>query len=106
MSPFGNLDSVWDVVKDYVETMGGPEEEKCSFDVWGESKLEEISSTQRAVPKHQKSENIPKQIFGTCFVVDDFADQPSIMNSCARGNALNTFLVRGRHMVIPTFVPT
>ena len=37
-------------------------------------------------------------------VVDDLADSPQVMASRAGGSALNTLLVRGRHMMISTFV--
>ena len=104
-SPSVHLDSVWDVVKDHVhKVMGVPDEEKCFFDTWDEEVLEELMSQQRAVVKHQKTEKASKQIYGICVVVDDFADSPQVMASRAGGSALNTLLVRGRHMMISTFV--
>ena len=83
---------------------GVPDEEKCFFDTWDEEVLEELMSQQRAVVKHQKTEKASKHIYGICVVVDDFADSPQVMASRAGGSALNTLLVRGRHMMISTFV--
>ena len=54
--------------------------------------------------KHQKAEKTSKQIYGICVCVDDFADSPQVMASRGGGSALNTLLVRGRHMMISTFV--
>ena len=106
-SPSVHLDSVWNVVKDYVKNqMGVPEDEQCFFDSWDEEKLTEILSTQRAVVKHHKQEKVSEHIFGIAVVVDDFADSPAVMASRSDGNALNTLLVRGRHMMISTFILT
>jgi hypothetical protein len=106
-SPSVHLDSVWNVVKAYVrDTMGVPEDEECFFDAWDEDKLTELLSTQRAIIKHQKQEKAGKQLFWIAIVVDDFADSPAVMASRQDGNALNTLLVRGRHMMISTFILT
>ena len=106
-SPSVHLDSVWQVVKDYVQkTMGVPDEEQCFFYTWDEETLGEILKTQRAVIEHQKKEKITRQLFGIAIIVDDFADSPQVMNSRAGGNALNTLLVRGRHMMISSLILT
>ena len=106
-SPSVHLDSVWTVVKTYVrDTMGVPEDEECFFDSWDEEKLTQILSTQRAIIKHQKQEKASKQLFGVAICVDDFADSPTVMASRQDGNALNTLLVRGRHMMMSTFILT
>ena len=69
-----HLDSVWTVVKDHVhKLMGIPEEEEFFFAEWGEEKLEDILSTQRAVAKHQKKEKASEQIYGIAVIVDGFA---------------------------------
>jgi hypothetical protein len=106
-SPSVHLDSVWSVVKDHVEqVMGVPESEKCFFDTWDQDALDEILSTQRAVVKHQKAEKVSKLLYSIAVIVDDFADSPAVMSSRAGGNQLNTLLVRGRHMMISTFILT
>ena len=106
-SPSVHLDSVWTVVKAYVrDTMGVPDDEEWFFDSWDEDKLSEILTTQRSVIKHQKQEKVGKRLFGIAVVVDDFADSPAVMASRSDGNALNTLLVRGRHMMISTFILT
>ena len=64
------------------------------------------SNTQKAVVAHQKKEKAGKQIYGICVIVDDFADSPQVMASRQGGNALNTLLVRGRHMMISSFILT
>ena len=88
------------------KVMGVPEEEQCFFDTWDEEKLGEILSTQKAVVEHQNKEKASKQIYGIAVIVDDFADNPQVMASRAGGNALNTLLVRGHHMMISTFILT
>ena len=106
-SPSVHLDSVWTVVKHHVHTvMGVPETEKCFFDTWDSEALEDILKTQKAVVEHQKKEKTSKQLFGICVIVDDFADSPAVLASRQGGNALNTLLVRGRHMMISTFILT
>ena len=104
-SPSVHLDSVWSVVKHHVHTpMGVPEEEQCFFDSWDEERLSEIWSTQRAVVEHQKKEKASKRMYGICVIVDDFADSSAVMASRSGGNALNTLLVRGRHMMTSTLI--
>ena len=106
-SPSVHLDSVWNVVKTYVrDEMGVPEDEECFFDTWDEDKLIEILNTQKAIIKHQKAQKAGKQLFGIAVCVDDWADPPAVMASRSDGNALNTLLVRGRHMMISTFILT
>ena len=106
-SPSVHLDSVWNVVKHHVQTvMGVPEAEKCFFDTWGSEALDDILKTQKAVVEHQKKEETSKTLFGICVIVDDFADSPAVLASRQGGNALNTLLVRGRHMMISTFILT
>jgi energy-coupling factor transporter ATP-binding protein EcfA2 len=106
-SPSVHLDSVWNVVKDHVnKVMGVPDTEKCFYDSWDEEALDEILKTQKAVVAHQKKEKAGKQIYGICVIVDDFADSPQVMASRQGGNALNTLLVRGRHMMISSFILT
>ena len=56
--------------------------------------------------EHQKKEKTSKKLFGICVIVDDFADSPHVLSSRQGGNALNTLLVRGRHMMISTFILT
>jgi hypothetical protein len=104
-SPSVHLDSVFNVVKDHVyKKMGVPEEEQCFFDTWDEEALDGILKTQRAVVEHQKKEKASKRLYGVAVCVDDWADSPSVMSSRAGGNALNALLVRGRHMMISTFI--
>ena len=106
-SPSVHLDSVWTVVKKHVHTtMGVPEDEPCFFDTWDEEKLNEIIATQRAVVQHQKKMKAGSRIYGICICVDDFADSPAVMASRTDGNALNQLLVRGRHMMISSFILT
>ena len=106
-SPSVHLDSVWNVVKHHVRTvMGVPETEKCFYDTWDSEALDDILKTQRQVIEHQKKEKTSKKLFGICVIVDDFADSPAVLASRQGGNALNTLLVRGRHMMISTFILT
>ena len=106
-SPSVHLDSVWNVVKDHVhKVMGVPDTERCYYDSWDEEALDEILKTQKAVVAHQKKEKAGKQIYGICVIVDDFADSPQVMASRQGGNALNTLLVRGRHLMISTLILT
>ena len=50
------------------------------------------------IVEHQKKEKTSKRLFVICFLVDDFADSPSVMASRAGGSSLNHLLVRGRHI--------
>jgi hypothetical protein len=108
-SPSVHLDSIWQPVKDYIyKTLKVPEDEQCFFDVWDETALQEIVETQKAVIMHQKQEKASKELWGIAIICDDFADDPRVLasrkGSAAGGSMLNTLLVRGRHMMISTFV--
>ena len=104
-SPSVHLDSVWQVVKDYVhKTMGVDENEKCFFDTWDEDALRGILQTQKSVVEYQKKERSTKTLYGIAIVVDDFSDSPSVMSSRSGGSVLNELLVRGRHSQISTYV--
>jgi hypothetical protein len=108
-SPSVHLDSIWAPVKRYVhKTLKVPEDEQCFFDVWDETALQEIVETQKAVVMHQKQEKASKELWGIAIICDDFADDPRVLasrkGSAAGGSMLNTLLVRGRHMMISTFV--
>ena len=88
------------------QSHGVPETEKCFYDSWDEEALDEILKTQKAVVATQKKEKASKNLYGICVIVDDFAESPQVMASRQGGNALNTLLVRGRHMMISTLILT
>lgn len=104
-SPSVHLDSVWQVVKDYVhKTLGVDENEKCFFDTWDEDALREILQTQKSVVEYQKKERSTKTLYGIAIVCDNFSDSPAVMSSRSGGSVLNELLVRGRHSQISTYV--
>jgi hypothetical protein len=109
-SPSVFIDSAWKPVFTYVERTLGVDSDKepWAFDTWDDQKLKEIVQTQKEVVQEQKKMKNGKELFGIAIVVDDFADDPRVMQSrsgaSAGGSMLNTLLVRGRHMQISTFM--
>ena len=108
-SPSVHVDSIWAPVKDYVyKRMVVPTDEECFFDTWDDEKLREIVETQKSVIQHMEKEKASSELYGICIICDDFADDPRVLasraGSAAGGSMLITLLVRGRHLMISTFI--
>ena len=110
-SPSVNLDSTWLPVRKYIEEEPGVDqkEEPSFFDVWDASALKDIYETQVQVIQEMKKRKL-KTLSNILIVVDDFADDPTIMHRqggyTSGGSMLNTLFVRGRHSHISTIVST
>ena len=110
-SPSVHLDSTWLPVKRYVEEelQVDQKEEPSFFDTWDAQALKEIYETQVSVVQEMKKRKM-KTIYNILIIVDDFADDPTIMHKqggyTSGGSMLNTLFVRGRHSHISTIVST
>ena len=110
-SPSVNLDSTWLPVKRYVEQELGIDqmEEPSFFDTWDAQALKNIYETQVSVIQEMKKRKL-KTLYNILIVVDDFADDPTVMHRqggySSGGSMLNTLFVRGRHSHISTIVST
>ena len=104
-SPSVDIDQTWRPVKDYVAKELGvdPAKEKCFFDEWDPEALKEILETQAAMVQYQKKHKYHK-IHGICVIVDDFADDPTVMHSSS--NVLSMLFMRGRHLMCSTLLST
>ena len=110
-SPSVNIDSAWAPVKDYVEKemRVDQQREKCFFDTFDHVALARIVETQRRVTEESKRQKLPR-LYGILIVVDDFADDTSVMQArggySAGGSMLNTLAIRGRHLAISFLLST
>ena len=76
-SPSINVDSTWKPVKDYIRDHIKPGDgEKCYFDSYEASELEQIIKTQQKVVDYQKEQK-HKDLHQILTLVDDFVDDPS-----------------------------
>ena len=73
-SPSINVDSTWKPVKDYIRDHIKPSDrEKCYFDSYEASELEQVAKTQQKVINYQKEQK-HKYLYQILVVIDDFAD--------------------------------
>ena len=73
-SPSINVDSTWKPVKDYIRDHIKPSDrEKCYFDSYEPSELEQVIKTQQTVTYYQKEQK-HKYLYQILIVIDDFAD--------------------------------
>ena len=73
-SPSIEVDSTWKPVKDYIRDHIKPSDrEKCYFDSYDPSELEQVIQTQPKVIDNQKEQK-HKYLYQISTVIDDFAD--------------------------------
>ena len=76
-SPSINVDSTWKPVKDYIRDHIKPSDrEKCYFDSYEPSELEQVIKTQQKVIDYQK-EHKHKDLYQILIVIGEFADDTS-----------------------------
>ena len=76
-SPSINVDSTWRPVKDYIRDHIKPgDREKCYFDTYQASELEQVIKTQQKAIYYQKEQK-PKDLYKIPILVDDSVDDPS-----------------------------
>ena len=69
-----NIDSTWKPVKDYIRyDIKLNDREKCYFDSYEPSELEQVIKTQQKVVDYQKEQKY-KDLYQILIVIDDFAD--------------------------------
>ena len=100
-SPSVEVDSTWKPVKDYIRDHIKPNDrEKCYFDSYDPSELEQGITTQ------QKSYRLPTKhndLYPTVIVIDDFADGTDFTRTY---QLLHQLYLRGRHYMINTITST
>ena len=75
-SPSINVDSTWRPVKDYIRDHIKPGgREKCYFDSYEASELEQVINTQQKVMDFQQEQK-HKYLYQILVLVDDFVDDP------------------------------
>ena len=101
-SPSVFLDDAWKAVRDYSEkTLGvNQDREKTFFDTYNDRDLRDVIDLQVRVIQQAKKMNL-KQMPQIAIVVDDFADDPSVLHA---NNAIGLLFIRGRHAFINAFV--
>ena len=102
-SPSINVDSTWKPVKDYIRDHIKPNDrEKCYFDSYEPSELEQVIKTQQKVIDYQKEQK-HKDLYQILIVIDDFADDT---NFTRKSQLLHQLYIRGRHYMISTITST
>ena len=102
-SPSINVDSTWGPIKDYIRDHIKPSDrEKCYFDSYGPSGLEQVIKTQQKVIYYQKEQK-HKDLYQIPILVDDFVDDPSFTRT---SQLLHQLCIRGRHCMISTTTAT
>ena len=98
-SPSIEVDSTWEPVKDYIRDNIKPNDrEKCYFDSYEASELEQVSKTQQKVIDYQKEQK-HKYLYQIFTVIDDFAGDA---NFTRKSQLLHQLYIRGRHYMIST----
>ena len=102
-SPSINVDSTWKPVKDYIRDHIKPNDrEKCYFDSYEPSELEQVIKTQQKVIDYQKEQK-HKDLYQILIVIDDFADDTNFIR---KSTLLHQLYIRGRHYMISTITST
>ena len=101
-SPSVFLDDAWKAVRDYSENHLGvnQDKERTFFDHYKDSDLRDVIDLQVRVIQQAKKLNMT-QLPQIAIVVDDFADDPSVLHA---NNAIGLLFIRGRHAFINAFV--
>ena len=95
-SPSISVDSNWLPVKKYIQDdlKVDLEKEKCMFDEYIPSELQEVIAKQHKIIEYQKKND---QLHSILMIVDDFADSKAFSRNSP---LLNQLYVRGRHNAI------
>ena len=103
-SPSISVDSNWTPVKKYIQenVKVNLEKEKCMFDEYIPSELEEVVNKQHRITKYQKK-NDHNKLHSILIIVDDFADSKAFSRNSP---LLNQLYVRGRHNAINIITST
>ena len=102
-SPSIEVDSTWKPVKDYIRDHTKPSDrEKCYFDSYDPSELEQVVQTQQKVIYHHK-EQTHKDLYHILIVVDDFADDTNLTR---KSQLLHRLYIRGKLYIISTITST
>ena len=102
-SPSINVDSTWKPVKDYIrDTIKPNDREKCYFDSYEPSELDQVIKPQQKVIYYQKEQK-HKDLYQILIVIDDFADDTNFTRT---SQLLHQLYIRGRHYMISTITST
>jgi len=102
-SPSIEVDNTWKPVKNYIrDNMKPSDREKCYFDRYEPSELEQVINTQKKVIDYQKEQK-HKDLYQILIVIDDFADDT---NFTRKSQLLRQLYIRGRHYMISTITST
>ena len=104
-SPSIEVDSTWKPVKDYIRDHIKPNDrEKCYFDSYDPSELEQVMKTQQKVIDYKKEkEKKHKDVCQILIVIDGFADDTNFIR---KSQLLHQLYIRGRHYMISTITST
>ena len=103
-SPSVHVDRCWEPVKAFVrdKLKVDTEKEPCFFDTFDRAALHEMLAVQKRVVMKQR-ERGDKKMFGVLLVIDDFADDISVIRNSP---LLWETYVRGRHSFVSTIIAT
>ena len=103
-SPSINVDATWVPVIDYLKKnlKQDSKKEPYLFDRYDEQALKKIIDTQHKLVSHMKANHM-KKLFQILIVVDDFADDRSLVRN---SQLLHSFYIRGRRTAIGAITST
>jgi hypothetical protein len=103
-SPSINVDATWVPVIDYLKKTlkQDSKKEPYLFDRYDEGALKKIIDTQHKLVSHMKANHV-KKLFQILIVVDDFADDRSLVRN---SQLLHAVCIRGRHVGLNSLVST
>ena len=102
-SPSIEVDNTWKPAKDYIRDHTKPNgKEKCYFDSYDPSELEQVIEAQQKVIDYQK-EQTHKDVYQFLIVIDGFADDTDFTR---KSQFLHQLYIRGRHYMVSTITTT
>ena len=102
-SPSIEVDNTWRPVEDFIRDHIKPSDrEKCFFDSYEPSEVEQVINTQKKIIDYQKEQK-HQDLYQILIVIDDFADDT---NFTRKSQLLHQLYIRGRHYMISTITST
>ena len=102
-SPSIEVDNTWKPVKDYIRDHIKPtDREKCCFDSYEPSEVEQVINIQKKVVYYQKEQK-QTYLYQILIVIDDFAGDT---NFTRKFQLLHQLYIRGRHYMISAITST
>jgi hypothetical protein len=101
LSPSASVDDSLDPLRAYVAKIQDQEKDPTFHDAFDADFIRSLLERQKKITEHLKEKKAKKR-FNICIVVDDHADDPSVMHRA--GGVLETLFVRARHFGVSSII--